>query len=62
MPRMATNTFKSKSDSNLRRRLRVFSVDPGLATRIDTRGINEIVIEVPWEARDDFRYGDKKVW
>src|SRR4051812_26599169 len=31
------------------RRLRVFAFDPSLALHLDTAGINEIVIRVPWE-------------
>jgi hypothetical protein len=55
---MATNMFRSKSDIVLKRRLRVYSVDPGLASRIGTRDINEIVVEVPWEAHPN---GDSKL-
>lgn len=47
---MTVNTLESTFDTGLKRRLRVFSVDPSLASRIETRSINEIVIEVPWEA------------
>lgn len=31
------------------RRLRVFAYDPSLATQVSTLGINEAVLEVPWE-------------
>lgn len=55
---MATNTVTPKSDTALKRRLRVYSVDPGLASRIGTRGINEIVIEIPWEAHPN---GDSRL-
>ena len=55
---MATNTVTPKSDIALKRRLRVYSVDPGLASRIGTRGINEIVIEIPWEAHPN---GDSRL-
>ena len=50
---MAANTVESTFDTGLKRRLRVFSVDPSLASRIETRSINEIVIEVPWEADEE---------
>ncbi len=32
-----------------RRRLRVYAYDPSLGTRLETLGINEAVIDVPWE-------------
>lgn len=47
---MTNKTFSSKFDTKLTRRLRVYSVDPSLASRIETREINEIVIDVPWES------------
>ena len=31
------------------RRLRVYAFDPSLALRVETAGINEIIIRVPWE-------------
>jgi hypothetical protein len=31
------------------RRLRVYAVDPSLSTRLDTAGVNEVVLNVPWE-------------
>lgn len=31
------------------RRLRILAFDPSLATRLDTAGINEITVEIPWE-------------
>jgi hypothetical protein len=31
------------------RRLRVFALDPSLATQLDTVGINEVALEIPWE-------------
>ena len=31
------------------RRLRVFAFDPSLSTQIDTAGINEVIMRVPWE-------------
>jgi hypothetical protein len=36
-------------------RLRVFAVDPGLGVQLETAGINEVVLEVPWE--DDLKPG-----
>lgn len=48
---MFTDTIGSNFDKNLVRRLRVYSIDPSLASRIKTRKINETVIEVPWEAK-----------
>tara|TARA_R110000751_G_scaffold288076_4_gene393297 strand:- start:152449 stop:154674 length:2226 start_codon:yes stop_codon:yes gene_type:complete len=47
---MTANTFGSHFDLNLTRRLRVYSVDPSLASRISTREINEITIDIPWES------------
>jgi hypothetical protein len=38
-----------------RRRLRVYAYDPSLGTRLETLGINEAVVEVPWE--DDLQPG-----
>ena len=35
------------------RRLRIFSVDPSLATRSDTVSIKETVVEIPWESHPD---------
>jgi hypothetical protein len=32
-----------------RRRLRVYAYDPSLGTRLETLGINEAVVDVPWE-------------
>lgn len=32
-----------------RRRLRAFAFDPGRSTRLDTAGINEVTIPIPWE-------------
>jgi hypothetical protein len=32
------------------RRLRILAFDPSLASRLETAGINEITVEVPWEA------------
>ena len=32
-----------------RRRLRVYAYDPSLGTQLDTLGINETVLDVPWE-------------
>jgi hypothetical protein len=32
-----------------RRRLRVYAYDPSLGTRLETYGINEATVEVPWE-------------
>src|SRR3954454_22652009 len=31
------------------RRLRILAFDPSLATRVETAGMNEITVEVPWE-------------
>src|SRR4051794_31559241 len=31
------------------RRLRVYAFDPSLAQRIDTAGVQEIIVRVPWE-------------
>ena len=31
------------------RRLRVYAVDPSFSTRLDTAGINEVTLQVPWE-------------
>ena len=42
-------------DHPVSRRLRIFAFDPSLATRVDTAGMNEITIEVPWE--DDLSRG-----
>ena len=36
-----------------RRRLRVYSFDPSLGSKIATRGINEITIDIPWEHGDE---------
>jgi hypothetical protein len=44
------NTFSSNFDFNLTRRLRAYSIDPSLASRVGTREINEITIDVPWES------------
>lgn len=49
---MITDLIGSNFDKNLIRRLRVYSVDPSLASRIKTRKINEIIIEIPWEAKN----------
>lgn len=38
-----------------RRRLRVYAYDPSLGTRLETLGINEAVVDVPWE--DDLKPG-----
>ena len=32
------------------RRLRIFAFDPSLASRLETAVINEITVEIPWEA------------
>lgn len=32
------------------RRLRVYAVDPSLSTRLSTAGVNEVILEVGWEA------------
>lgn len=48
---MFSETLGSNFDKNLIRRLRVYSVDPSLASRIKTRKINEIAIDIPWEAK-----------
>ncbi len=50
---MTANTVESTFDTGLKRRLPVFPVDSGLASRIETRSINEIVIDVPWEADEE---------
>ena len=31
------------------RRLRVYAIDPSLSTRLETAGINEVTLRVPWE-------------
>ena len=31
------------------RRLRVYAIDPGLALRHETVGLNELILNIPWE-------------
>ena len=45
--------FYSLHDGRLTRRLRVYAVDPSLASRVDTSSIDEVVIDVPWEGSKD---------
>ena len=43
------NATQPKVPRPTRRRLRVFAYDPSLGTRLETLGINQAVVEVPWE-------------
>jgi hypothetical protein len=49
---MAANDLIAEPSS---RKLRIFAFDPSVAARIDTAGIGEITIAIPWEA--DMRAG-----
>ncbi len=42
----------------VRRRLRVYSFDPSLATRLETAVINQATIEIPWEKVDPGPVGE----
>ena len=55
---MITDSIGPNFDKSLIRRLRVYSVDPSLASRIKTRKINEILIDTPWEAKHSGRTRD----
>lgn len=37
-------------DQPASRRLRILAFDPSLASRLDTAGLNEITVEIPWES------------
>jgi len=46
---MKTEAYHPRPQPPAFRRLRVFALDPSLAVQVDTAGINELVLEVPWE-------------
>src|SRR4051812_42800874 len=35
------------------RRLRVYAVDPSLATQLETAVVNDLILKVPWEIRPE---------
>jgi hypothetical protein len=41
------------------RRLRAYAFDPSLSTQLDTATINEVIINVRWEDRDEFGDGER---